>query len=72
MRTLIEVHLQYNKSIGNPLVTLGINGTFLPDTLVDLEATINAITVDTMTFLQLNQVNPTPNMLELLDTYIFK
>lgn len=54
----------------NPVVTIGINGTFLPNILVDLGATINAMTVDTMTLLQLNQVRPTPIVLEFANKSI--
>lgn len=48
---------------GNPVVTIEINGTFLPNTLVYLGVIINAMIVDTMILLQLKEVRPTPIVL---------
>jgi hypothetical protein len=39
---------------GNPVVTVEINGISLPNTLIDLGATINVMTFDTMQNLQIN------------------
>jgi len=56
----------------NLVVTIKINGTLLPNDLVDLGATINVMMVDTMTLLQLQGVGPTPIMLELESKSIVK
>lgn len=45
---------------------------FLPNTLLDLGATINAMNVDSMTLLQLKEIRPTPIVLELTDKSIAK
>lgn len=58
--------------LGNPVVTIENNGTLLPNIFVDLEASINSMTVDTMTLLQLQGGRPTPILLELADKSIVK
>jgi len=57
---------------GNAVVTIRINGTFMPNTLVDLGESINAIIFYTMTLLQLNEIRPTHILLELAGKSIVK
>jgi hypothetical protein len=52
---------------GNPMLTIQINHTDLPNTLVDLGATINVMTIGTLSFLGLCNLRPTPIVLELAD-----
>jgi len=52
--------------------SIEINGTFLPNTLVDMGEAINAMTIDTMTLVQLKEIRPTPIVLELEDNSIVK
>ena len=52
---------------GNPVVTIEINGVSLPNTLIDLGATINVMSVNTMKTLQLDHLRPTQTLLELVD-----
>lgn len=56
----------------NTVVTIGIIGILLPNTLVDMGATINTITVDTMTLLQLKEITHTTIVLELENKSIVK
>jgi hypothetical protein len=50
---------------GNPVVTIEINGVALPNTLIDLGATINVMLVNTLKTLQLDHLIPTQTLLEL-------
>jgi hypothetical protein len=52
---------------GNPIVTISINDVPIGNTLIDLGAAINIMTVMTMETLQLNTLWPTPMVLELAD-----
>ena len=53
---------------GNPLVTICINEIPIGNTLVDLGATVNVMSMTTMQKLQLyNLLRPTPTILELDD-----
>jgi hypothetical protein len=61
-----EMPYKYNEP-GNPVVTIEINGISLPNTLIDLGATINVMPFDTMKKLQINQLRPTQTMIELAD-----
>jgi hypothetical protein len=61
-----EMPSKYNDP-GNPVVTIEINGVSFPNTLIDLGATINVMSVDTMKMLQLNHLRPTQTLLELAD-----
>ena len=53
--------------LGNPVVTISIRGILIPNTLIDLEATINAITLQIVQQLDILNLRPTPTMLELAD-----
>jgi hypothetical protein len=61
-----EMPYKYNDP-RNPVVTIEINGISLPNTLIDLGATINVMPFDTMQKLQINQLRPTQTMIELAD-----
>jgi hypothetical protein len=52
---------------GNPIVTISINDVPIGNTLIDLGAAINIMTVLTMETLQLDTLRPTPTVLELAD-----
>ena len=49
------------------MVTIEINGVALPNTLIDLGATINVMSVNTMKTLQLDHLIPTQTLLDLAD-----
>lgn len=57
---------------GNPMLTVQINHTYLPNTLVDLGATTNVMTTRTLYTLGLPNPRPTPTVLELGDRSIVK
>ena len=58
--------------LGNPILTVQINGVEIPNVLVDLGATINVITYETMHALGLINLKPTPTVLELADRSTIK
>ena len=51
----------------NPVVTISIWGTLIPNTLIDLGASFNVITLQTIQQLNILDLQPTPTMLELAD-----
>jgi hypothetical protein len=53
--------------LGNPIVTFQIQGCSFPNTLVDLGADINILTMETCNTLSFDSFNPTPIMLQLAD-----
>jgi hypothetical protein len=75
---LFELMLGKNPPIkygdpGNPIVTVKIGQTFIPDVLVDLGAAINIMPIETTQLLQLRKkVRSTPTVLELVDRSIIK
>jgi hypothetical protein len=57
----------------NPIVSVTINNVSIGNTLVDLGATINIMTINTVELLQLSQfLFPTPTVLELADRTTIK
>lgn len=56
----------------NPILIVQINGVEIPNVLVDLGASINVITIETMHALGLRNLKHTPTILELADRSIFK
>eukprot|EP00253_Pinus_taeda_P035473 PITA_35473 len=52
---------------GIPMVTLSINNFSVPNTLIDLGAAINVMTMETMKNLHLNNIRSTFTILELVD-----
>jgi hypothetical protein len=59
--------------LGNPIVTVKIGQTFILDVLVDLQAAINIMPIETIQLLQIiKQVRPTPTILELVDRSTIK
>jgi hypothetical protein len=52
-----------------PMVTIYINNLSIPKTLIDFGATINVMTIETMTYLNLHNIRPTTTVLELADRY---
>jgi hypothetical protein len=58
---------------GNPIVSVTINNVSIGNTLVDLGAAINIMTINTVELLQLSQfLRPTPTVLELVDRTTIK
>jgi hypothetical protein len=51
---------------GIPIVTIFINNFSIPNTLIDLGATINVMTMETMQHLKIDNLRPTPTVLELV------
>eukprot|EP00253_Pinus_taeda_P017978 PITA_17978 len=52
---------------GIPMVTISMNNLSVPNTLIDLGAAINVMTLETMKDLQLNDIRTTSTVLELAD-----
>ncbi len=59
-------------NLGNPVVSIQIGDTLVPNVLIELGVDINFMTRNTMEQLQLTQIYPTPIMLELVDKYKIK
>ena len=57
---------------GNPTVTVQIGHTQIPNILVDLGASINVMTIETVKILGLTNLRPTPTILELADRSTIK
>ena len=57
---------------GNPIVTMHIGHTQIPNVLVDLGAAINVMTIETVRKLGLTNLRPTPTVLELADRSTIK
>ena len=58
--------------MGNPILTMKINGIEIPNVMVDLGTAINVITGKTMKALGLQNLKPTPTMLEMVDRCMVK
>jgi hypothetical protein len=52
---------------GVPLVIISINNFSIPNTLIDLGATINVMTMETLRNLKIYNIRPTPTILEFAD-----
>jgi hypothetical protein len=57
---------------GNPFINVKINNTIISNTLIDLEATVNIMTRETMKDLGLTGLRETPIILQLADRSIIK
>ena len=57
---------------GNPTVTVNIGNTQIPNVLVDLGASINVMTIETVRKLGLTNIRLTPTILELADRSTIK
>lgn len=55
---------------GSPLITVTVNGVAIPNTLVDLGAAINVMTVDVMEKLGLTDLHPTITVLQMVNQSI--
>eukprot|EP00253_Pinus_taeda_P005658 PITA_05658 len=62
-QTIVEKYI--DPSI--PMVTISINNFLVPNTLIDLGAAINVMTIETMKTLHLNNIRSTSTILELAD-----
>ena len=56
----------------NPTVTVQIGSTQISNVLVDLGATINIMTIETVRKVGLTNIRPTPTVLELADRSTIK
>jgi hypothetical protein len=62
-----QIRVDKYEDPGNPIVTVCIKGTYIPNTLIDLGAAINVMTLQTMRELNILNIQPTPTMLELVN-----
>ena len=62
-----QIRVDKYKDPGNPMVIVCIKGTYIPNTLIDLGAAINVMTLKMMRELNILNIRPTPTMLELVD-----
>ena len=62
-QTVIEKYIDP----GIPMVTISINNFSVPNTLIDLGAAINVMTMETMKTLHLNNIISTSTILKLAD-----
>ena len=61
------------ENTGNPILTISINNVSIGNSLIDLGAAINVMSISTLQALQLNNMSrPTPTILELLDKITIK
>ena len=61
------VSIEKYVSTGIPMVTITINNFSISKTLIDLGAPINVMTLETMRYLNLQNLRPTTTILELVD-----
>lgn len=54
------------EDLGNPIVTVKINGHSFPDALVDIGAAINILTIETCKVFGITALEPTTTLLELV------
>ena len=69
LASLMSTNISMEKYIdlGVPLVTISINKFSIPNTLIDLGATINVMTMETFCNLKIYNIRPTPTILDLAD-----
>ena len=61
------VYVEKYTDPGNPVVTVQIGNVLVSNVLIDLGATINVMTKQTMDQIRLSHLRPTPTVLELVD-----
>lgn len=66
LMTGLSTLTKYN-DLGSPIVTVYIDEMPIPNTLIDLEATINVMNKEDFTTLGLHRLRQTPRVLELVD-----
>ena len=66
-----ETSVKY-EDLGNPIVTVQINGCSFPNALVDLGVAINILTTKTYQKLSITTLDPTMTLLELADRSVVK
>ena len=62
-----QIQVDKYKDPRNPIVTISIKVTYIPNTLIDLGAAINVMTLKMMRELNILNIQPTLTMLELAD-----
>ena len=62
---LSDLPIKKYEDPGNPIVTISIRGTLIPNTLIDLGASINVMTLQIVHQLNIPNIRPTHTMLEL-------
>ena len=67
LTSLMSTNVSIEKyiALGVPLVTICINKFSIPNTLIDLGAAINVMTMETLRSLNIYNIRPTPTILEL-------
>lgn len=66
-----ETPVKY-EDLGNPILTVQINGFSFPNALVDIGATINILTTETCEVLGITTLEPTTTLLELADHLVIR
>jgi hypothetical protein len=67
-----KIYMKKYVDPGSPIVKIHINNIAIANTLIDLGATINVMTKDTMNKLQLSNLRNTPTILQLADRSTIK
>jgi len=60
------------EDLGNPIITVQINGCSFPNALVDLGVVINVLTTTTCQNLGITSLDPTTTLLELANRSVVK
>ena len=60
---LLDPPIEKYEDPGNPIVTIFVWGTPIPNTLIDLTDSINVMTLQTIRKLNIPSIQPTPTML---------
>ena len=64
---LSDLPIEKYEDPGNPIVTINVQGTLIPNTLIELGVAINVMTLQIVHQLNIPNIQPTPTMLELAD-----
>jgi len=64
----INVTIEKCVDLGVPIVTILINNIYVPNTSIDLGATINVMTIETMQKMNISNLRPAPTILEMADS----
>ena len=67
-----KMTIQKYLDLGSPVVKIHINGTEIPNTLIDLGAAVNIMSKQVMDSLRLPNLQYTPTLLQLAYRYVIK
>ena len=70
--TLSDSPIEKYEDPGNPIVTIYVQGTPIPNTFINLGAAINVMTIQIVHQLSIANIRPTLTMLELADEIEFQ